>query len=113
MSVLVTSSPAAAVAFPAIAVAACLHDELVEAVKAEAGIKGLTLPTSPAQLAKANVPIDSLVVVAVLCAVEPILGFELPEHVVRTGGYPSIESALGHLLPRIEGQWRKKNGSQP
>lgn len=99
------------VAFPAIAVAACLHDELAEAVKVEGSLKGITLPSAPADLAKASVPIDSLVAVSILSAVEPILGFELPDHLVRTGGYNSIESALGHLLPRIEQQWKKKNGS--
>jgi hypothetical protein len=100
------------VAFPATAVAACLHDELAEAVKIEAALKGLTLPTSPVDLAKAPVSIDSLVAVSILSAVEPIVGFELPDHLVRTGGYSSIESALGHLLPRIEAQWKKKNGGQ-
>lgn len=100
------------VAFPATAVAACLHDELAEAVKIEANLKGLTLPSSPVDLVKAQVSIDSLVAVSILSAVEPIVGFELPDHLVRTGGYGSIESALGHLLPRIEAQWKKKNGSQ-
>jgi hypothetical protein len=85
---------------------------LIEAVKAEALINGVALPSSAAQIAKAAVPIDSLVVVSILCAIEPIVGFELPEHVVRTGGYNSVESALGHLLPRIEGQWNKKGAEQ-
>lgn len=111
MTVLLTSR--LVVAFPATAVAACLHDELAEAVKIEAGLKGLTLPTLPADLVKAPVCIDSLVAVSILSAVEPIVGFELPDHLVRTGGYSSIESALVHLLPRIEAQWKKKNGGQP
>ncbi|MDA9474357.1 hypothetical protein XI03_07500 [Bradyrhizobium sp. CCBAU 65884] len=89
-----------------------MHDELAEAVKVEASLKGLTLPSLPADLAKASVSIDSLVAVSILSAVEPIVGFELPDHLVRTGGYSSIESALGHLLPRIEAQWKKKNGGQ-
>jgi hypothetical protein len=109
MEILLTTPPV--VAFPATAVATCLHDELAEAVKVEASLKGLTLPTSPADLAKAAVSIDSLVAVSILSAVEPIVGFELPDHLVRTGGYSSIEGALGHLLPRIEAQWKKKNGS--
>ncbi|MDB5610694.1 MAG: hypothetical protein JWP25_7594 [Bradyrhizobium sp.] len=114
MSTITLSAPVAlAPAFPTAAVTSCLHDELIEAVKAEALIKGTTLPGSPAQIAKASVPIDSLVVVSILCAIEPIVGFELPEHVVRTGGYSSVESALGHLLPRIEAQWTKKKGAKP
>jgi hypothetical protein len=53
------------------------------------------------------------VVVAILCAVEPIVGFELPESVVRTGGYDSAESALAQLLPRIEKEWFKIKGTAP
>jgi hypothetical protein len=57
--------------------------------------------------------VDSLVVVSILCMVEPIVGFELPDGVVRAGGYSSVESALAHLLPRIEAQWIKKKGGKP
>jgi hypothetical protein len=70
------------------------------------------LPAAPAQIAKAAVEIDSLVVVSILCAVEPILGFDLPESLVRAGGYASVHGALEHLLPRIEKQWTKQNGGK-
>lgn len=114
MSTITLTPPVAlALAFPTAAVTTSLHDELIEAVKAEASIRGITLPSSPAQIAKVPVPVDSLVVVSILCAIEPIVGFELPEHVVRTGGYSSVENALGHLLPRIEAQWNKKKGVKP
>jgi hypothetical protein len=99
--------------FPAAAVEARLRDELVEAVKIEASIRGMSLPPGPAQISNAPVHVDSLVVVSILCAIEPIVGFELPESVVRAGGYTSVESALGHLLPRLEKEWRKKNGAKP
>jgi len=106
--------PAPALApFPAAAVEASLRAELLEAIKAEALIKGAALPVAPADLAKAPVPIDSLVAVCILCAVEPIVGFELPESVVRAGGYVSVESALGHMLPRIENEWIKRKGAKP
>jgi hypothetical protein len=49
-------------------------------------------------------------IVAILCAIEPIVGFELPESLVRTGGYRSVVTALDHLLPRIEKEWMKKKG---
>jgi hypothetical protein len=73
----------------------------------------MALPTAPGQIAKAAVQVDSLVVVSILCAVEPIVGFELPDSVVRAGGYASVESALGHLLPRIEKEWMKRKGAKP
>ncbi len=105
--------PPAIVAFPKSAVEAGLRGELIEAVKIEALIRGLALPATPDQIAKAAVQVDSLVVVSILCAVEPIVGFELPDSVVRAGGYVSVESALGYLLPRIEKEWIKKNGAKP
>jgi hypothetical protein len=94
--------------FPLAPVEAGLRAELIEAIKAEAAIKGISLPASPVQIASAAVQIDSLVVVSILCAVEPILGFELSETMVRAGGYVSVDSALSHLLPRIEKHWIKR-----
>lgn len=49
----------------------------------------------------ATVHVDSLAVFSILCAVEPIVGFELSERVVRAGGYISVESALEHLHSRV------------
>jgi len=112
LTTIATPAPALAT-FPIAAVEARLRAELIEAIKAEASIKGVSLPPAPADKAKAPVPIDSLVVVSILCAVEPIVGFELPESVVRAGGYVSVESALGDLLPRIEKQWIKRKGLKP
>ncbi|HXZ02060.1 MAG TPA: hypothetical protein VEI03_18855 [Stellaceae bacterium] len=110
-----TTAPPAPALAPSLAAAieACLRAELIEAIKVEASIKGVSLPAAPADIAKAAVSIDSLVVVSILCAVEPIVGFELPESVVRAGGYVSVESALGHLLPAIEKQWIKRKGAKP
>jgi hypothetical protein len=99
--------------FPFKEVEAALLDELIETVKIEASILGISLPLHPAQIAKTSVRIDSLVVVSILCVVEPLLGFELPEAVVKTGGYSSVEDALSQLLPKIEAQWNKKKANKP
>ena len=98
--------------FPLAVVEAKLRDELVEAVKIEASIRGMALPAATADISKVSVHVDSLVVVSILCAVEPIVGFELPESVVRAGGYTSVDSALGQLLPRLEKEWMKKKGAK-
>ncbi|MEM1052787.1 MAG: hypothetical protein AAGI28_11900, partial [Pseudomonadota bacterium] len=76
----------------------------------EAATHGNTLPKSPAAAAVAPVPMDSLVVVDLLCAVEPVLGFAPSDSTVRTGGYHSVQDALDHLMPRLERQWRKHQG---
>jgi hypothetical protein len=110
----IVSAPAPSIAsFPATAIETSLRAELVDAVKAEAAIRGLPLPPASAQIAKASVQVDSLVVVSILCAIEPIVGFELPDSVVRSGGYTSVENALGHLLPQIEKQWINRKGVTP
>jgi len=90
-----------------------LGSELIEAVKIEASIRGISLAATSAQITKAAVHVDSLVVVSILCAVEPIVGFELPDSVVRAGGYVSVVSALQHLLPRIEKEYMKRKGAKP
>ena len=105
-----TATPTKVTTFPKAKVQATLTAELVEHVKSEASIKGYAIPSTDAAIIKAAVQVDSLVTVDILCAVEPIIGFELPQNVVRTGGYTSIEAAVDHLIPRIEKQWNKKYG---
>lgn len=85
-----------------------LTDELMLAAETEAGMLGTSMPTQRTQAITAPVPIDSLVVVEILCAVEPLLGFPPPDATVQSGGYVSVKDALDHLLPRLESQWQKK-----
>ena len=59
-----------------------------------------------------QIGIDSLIVVELLITVEPILGFDLKDGVVREGGYASVDKAMGHLLPRIEREWTKRKGKK-
>jgi hypothetical protein len=109
----VTAAPFPAAPFPLAAVEVCLRNELIEAVKAEAGIKSIALPNASADISKVSFHIDSLVVVSILCAVEPIVGFELRDSVVRAGGYESVDDTLKQLLPRIEAQWFRQRGGTP
>ena len=96
--------------FPLADVQACLLAELTDLAHSEAQVQGIALPQAKPDLLKMAIPLDSLSVVAVLCTVEPILGFELKDNIVKTGGYTSIEAALDHMLPRIEKAWVKKHG---
>lgn len=96
--------------FPKLSVEMLLRDELIMAVEVEAKMHGNTLPMSPAAALIAPVPMDSLVVVDLLCAVEPILGFAPSDATVRTGGYHSVQDAMNQLMPILEKQWHKKQG---
>jgi hypothetical protein len=99
-------------AFPLAAVQSCLLAELTLLAESEAGVRGLKLPKAPLELLKMAIPLDSLSVVDVLCAVEPVIGFELKDSLVRTGGYGSIGAAMDHLLPRLEAAWTKNRGDE-
>lgn len=89
-----------------------MRSELIEIVKSEAAIRGVALPPTPVAIGSTPFQIDSLVVVSILCIVEPLLGIELPENVVRTGGYRSVDQALAQLLPNIETFWKKRKGGK-
>lgn len=96
--------------FPLVDVQACLLAELTLLAEAEAHVRAIDVPKTPLALLKLAIPLDSLSVVDVLCVVEPKMGFELKDSLVRTGGYSSIEAAMDHLMPRLETAWNKHNG---
>ena len=104
--------PKPATGFPAGAVTKALTDELIDIARNEAQIRGINLPNDPKQLVKVPVPMDSLTIVDAILVVEPIIGFPLRDSTVKTGGYTSVEEALGHLIPKIERAWVRKNGGQ-
>ena len=105
-------SSSATASFPSAAVEAALRSELIEVVKAEAAIKGVTLPAAPAAIGTTPFRIDSLVVVSILCVVEPLLGDELPDSAAHTGGYVSVDQALKQVMSRIEAYRKKSKGGE-
>jgi hypothetical protein len=100
-------------AFPKSAVIKALIDELLDVARIEAQLRGIMLPQDEAGIRNAPVPLDSLSIVDTLCTVEAVIGFELRDNIVQTGGYVSVEEALGHLVPLIERAWMKKKGAKP
>lgn len=106
------TKPNAIAAFPETEIEDRLRNELIAAAKEEAELCGISWPQDAADQSAVSIRVDSLVVVGILCAVEPVLGFELSEAVVRAGGYRSVDQAVGHLMPGIEGEWRKRNGGR-
>jgi hypothetical protein len=102
--------PATTKAFRGAAVEAKLRDLLLEAVTTDAQLKGLALPADKPGKFAAGIHLDSLGVIDLLCGLEPVVGFELKDSLVKAGGYKSINDAVEHLMPRIEKAW-SKNGS--
>src|SRR5438067_2296928 len=105
----VTPALGSTVAFPKAVVEVKLRAALLESLKSTATLHGITLPKTTAdQYEATSVSLDSLGVVDLLCDLEPILGFELKESIVKSGGYHSINEAIGHVMPRIESAWQKQ-----
>jgi hypothetical protein len=96
-----------ALAYPAIAVATALNDELVTAVRSAAKRKSLVLTNNDKELANTAIDIDSLAVIEILCVLDDILPFQVSECVVRAGGYKSIKDAIEQLVPMVEHEWIK------
>lgn len=84
-----------------------MRDALISNVQDQATLYGVKLPTSLADVSKQSVSIDSLIVVEILCAVEALVGTELPQKLVQEGGYNSVDQAIGNLMPKIKKIWEK------
>jgi hypothetical protein len=107
MEVGTKTAPGSTSIFPATSVEAALREALLESVKSTASLHGIALPPTKAAQYVAPVHLDSLDVVDLLCVVEPIVGFELKDSIVKSGGYNSINEAISHVMPRIESAWQK------
>jgi hypothetical protein len=95
------------VGFPLAAVEAKLREELLGVAESAAAMHSITLPYDPIAQGAAAIQLDSLAVVDVLLSVEQIVGCTLKDHIVKAGGYSSINSAIEHLTPRIKSAWDK------
>jgi acyl carrier protein len=107
MAVETIVEPATTKPFPTVDVEAKLRDLLLDGVMADAELKGIALPADKPGKFSASIRLDSLGVVDLLCGLEPVVGFELKENLVKAGGYKSINDAVEHLMPRIEKAWTK------
>ena len=108
MAVATITRPGSTAAFPGAAVEAKLRDALLDSMKSTAAMHGIALPATISDQYAASAHLDSLGVVDVLCDVEPIVGFQLKECIVKSGGYNSINEAISHVMPRIESAWQKQ-----
>lgn len=93
--------------FPKTTVIAVLTKELLSIARDEAQLRGIPFPTDQAGQMSAGIPMDSLTIVDVLCTIDPVVGFELKESIVKTGGFDSVQEAVDYMVPRIEKAWQK------
>ena len=91
-------------AFPAAHVEACIRDALAGQAADQAVMR-------PGRAAQSSVSrswepeIDSLVVVEVICAVEELLGIDLPATFCPKGGYDSAQACINDLISEARAAW--------
>ena len=108
MSTIVRDATAKTDLFPLAQVEAALRQGIEGAMALRAFFTGSTGPGGPS----AGSEIVSFSLVELLCTIDEIVGFEVPQKVVRAGGYPSLEAAVEHLLPGVERCWSKRKGGK-
>lgn len=107
MAVLAAPKSGVTTTFPNAEIEAKLKEVLLGAAASDAKLKGISFPADVAGQISAAVRLDSLDVVSLLCDVEPVVGLELKDSLVRAGGYSSVKQAMDHLMPGIEKAWMK------
>ncbi len=107
MSLTIKAEQTSTDTFQAAAIEAALRDALISNVQDQATLYGVQLPESLSDVSKQSVSIDSLIVVEILCAVEALVGSELPQKLVNEGGYNSVDQAVENLMPKIKKVWQK------
>lgn len=104
--------------FPRAKIEQCIRAELARAAEDQAALHDQSDSDAVGNSDLfANLQIDSLIVVGVLCAIDEVVSFPIPESVVRAGGYDSVVQVVEDLIPKIEKKWEneikkinKKNG---
>jgi hypothetical protein len=95
------------VVFPAAEVEACIANALAD----QAADQAVLRPGRGTTTAAPTVPrpwepeIDSLVVVEVICAIEELLGIELPATFSPKGGYDSAQACIDGLVSEAKAAW--------
>jgi hypothetical protein len=107
MTTATTLEPKTQTAFPAQAIEATIRDFLAEEGAMQAVLHGGSPVGGVAGTIGPQPAIDSLVVVEVLLELETQVPFDLPESLVRAGGYDSVDEVIQHLMPKLQQRWNQ------
>ena len=104
MATMLKESPS--VVFPAAEVEACIRDALADQAADQAILRpGRAATATPVAPRSWEPEIDLLVVVEVICAVEELLGIEIPATFSPKGGYDSAEACIDDLMSEAKAAW--------
>ena len=99
MATMLKESPS--VVFPAAEVEACIRDAFADQAADQTVLRpGREATATPVAPRSWEPEIDSLVVVEVICAVEELLGIEIPATFSPKGGYDSVRRASTISCPK-------------
>jgi acyl carrier protein len=90
--------------FPDAAVEACIRDALSDQAKDQVILRP-TAVASSSSIRSWEPEIDSLVAVEIACAVEELLGIDLPPTFSPKGGYDSAEACINDLMAQAKAAW--------
>jgi acyl carrier protein len=102
------------VVFPTTEVEACIRDALADQAADQAVLRPARAPTATPGAQRPWEPeIDSLVVVEVICAIEELLGIEIPATFAPKGGYDSAEACISDLMSEAKAVWNEARQREP
>ena len=108
MTEVTTAETETAPAFPAEQIESSIRKYLASEVETQAKLHGGGTASGGSGSSAGPEPvIDSLVVVSVLCEVETIFPFDLPESLVEEGGYDTVDDVIEDIMPKLEKRWRR------
>jgi acyl carrier protein len=90
--------------FPSAEVEACIRDAVADQAADQAVLRPGRVTQSGSSRSW-EPEIDSLDVVEVICAVEELLGIELPATFSPKGGYDSVEACVNDLMSEAKAAW--------
>jgi acyl carrier protein len=104
MATMLKESPG--VVFPAADVEGCIRDALADQAADQAILRpGRAATAAPVAPRSWEPEIDSLIVVEVICAVEELLGIDIPATFSPKGGYDSVQSCINDLMSEAKSAW--------
>ena len=108
MTDVTTSEPERIPAFPKEEIETSIRECLAHEGEMQAVLRGSgTSSAGSSGSVGARPSIDSLVVVSILCEIEPTVPFDLPESFVRPGGYETVDDVIQDIMPKLEMRWRE------
>jgi hypothetical protein len=96
--------------FPAAEIEQQIRKLLADEAQVQATLRGTGGgggSTSSGGASRAEPDLDSLVAVEALLVIEPFVPFDLPESLIRPGGYTSVDHFINDLLPKVHNQWQR------